>query len=221
MNSGIISGKEKLFGIMHQKTVFAYGDHLLNKAYKPMVIKEFTSRLCIKSYDPSDYPYCLTVYSDPQLTRFFDHGRPRTQAEIKAYIEERGSYFFDQGIPFGLFSVFLKEDASFIGQVDIVPTGNPGEVEIGWIFCKEFQNFGYCSESVKEFLIPFVKNLSRNKVEVYGKVIDRIVATAHPENLASQRIMQKAGLSFFKRGLRYGGNPRNWYQLNLGKQNEQ
>lgn len=50
------------------------------------------------------------------------------------------------------------------------------------------------------------------------KTIDRIVATAHPQNIPSQKIMSKSGLEYFKTGFRYNGNPRNWYALNLGAQ---
>jgi len=183
-----------------------------------LTIEKYTTRLYIRSYNEYDYEDCLSIYSDPELTRFFDHGKPRSKFEIDAYLEERGLYFSQRDLPFGLFSVFLKDGVTFIGQVDVVPTGEPGEVEIGWIFRKEFQNLGYCSESVISFLIPFIKNLSKEKIEVSEQVIDRIVATAHPDNTPSQRIMEKAGLSFFKTSLRYGGNPRKWYALNLGQQ---
>lgn len=185
----------------------------------PLIIESNTERLYIRSYTDNDYLSCLLIYSDPDLTRFFDHGKPRTKAEIDTYIEERGVYFFQKGFPFGLFSVFLKDSLNFIGQVDAVPTENPGEVEIGWIFRKEFQSLGYCTESIIFFLIPLIKKLATEKIEVAGKIIDRIIATAHPENKASQRIMEKAGLSFYKEGLKYGGNPRNWYKLELGDEN--
>lgn len=187
----------------------------------PQIVKieKTTERLYIRSYDRSDYENCLLLYADPVLTHFFDHGKPRSKDEINTYLAERGDFFFQKGLCFGLFSVFLKDKKTFIGQIDAVPTGIPGEVEIGWIFFKEFQNFGYCSESIILFLIPLIKNLANNKIEASGKVIDRIVATAHPQNKASQRIMEKAGLSFYKNGLRYGGNPRNWYKYNLGNSN--
>lgn len=186
---------------------------------KAVFIEKNTDRLYIRSYTSDDYEDCLSLYSNPVLTRFFDHGKPRTKTQIDAYLKERGDYFFQKGLPFGLFSVFLKNNGTFIGQIDVVPTGEPGEVEIGWIFLKEFQNRGYCSESVISFLIPLIKELVNDNVEVAGKIINRIIATAHPENKASQRIMIKAGLSYYKKGLRYGGNPRNWYELTLGNQN--
>ena len=185
---------------------------------RALTIEKSTHRLYIRSYSIDDKE-CFAMYSDPDLTRFFDHGQPRTKTEIDIYLEERGAYFFQQGLPFGLFSVFLKHSLTFIGQVDVVPSGEAGEVEIGWIFLKEFHNRGYCSEAVKFFLIPFIKDLAKEKVEVEGKPIHRIIATAHPENKASQRMMEKAGLSFYKQGLRYRNNPRNWYELKLGDKN--
>lgn len=180
-----------------------------------LTIETETPRLYIRSYHTCDYEDCLAIYSNPELTHFFDHGEPRAKAEVDEYIASRGLYFFEKGLPFGLFSVFLKDYKTFIGQVDLVPTEDPGEVEIGWIFRKEFQNFGYCSEAVIDFLIPFAKILAKKNIESNGKKISSIIATAHPKNLASQRIISKSGLSFYREGLRYGGKPRNWYKKTL------
>ena len=78
---------------------------------------------------------------------------------------------------------------------------------------------GERSESVIFFLSPLLKDLAQKRVQASGKIIDRITATAHPENKASQRIMQKSGLSYYKKSLKYGGKQRNWYELKLGNQN--
>jgi len=185
-----------------------------------VLIKSSTPRLQIKSYDPSDYKNSFSMYTCPILTRYFDHGKPRTKPEVDTFISKRGTYYFNKGTPFGLFSVFLKENNAFIGQVDLVPTGKPGEVEIGWIFKKDYQNFGFCSEVITFFLMPFIQNLIREEVQSSGVVINRVIATAHPENKASARIILKAGLTFFKKELRYEGNPRNWYELNLESSNK-
>jgi RimJ/RimL family protein N-acetyltransferase len=182
---------------------------------KSQITEGFTDRLYIRSFNDEDFIYSLSLYSDPLLTQFYDHGKPRNETEVEAYIEERESYLLSTGLPFGIFSVFLRDKRTFIGQIDVVPTGEPGEVEIGWIFLKEYQNQGYCSEAVNFFLIPFIKELAKKKIKIGGHVINRVIATAHPDNKPSQRIMEKIGLSFYKTGLRYNGNPRNWYELNL------
>ncbi len=176
-----------------------------------------TERLSIQSYEDKDYAQCVELYSDADLTKFFDHGRPRTPLEIDNYIDERSRLYQRQNLPFGLFSVFIKKCNSFAGQVDLVPTGVPGQLEIGWIFKKEFQNQGYCSEAVNSFLIPMVKELQEKNFQVFGKVINEIIATAHPENKPSQKVIKKAGLLFYKKGLRYAGNPRLWFKYQLNK----
>jgi len=179
-------------------------------------IEGVTDRLYIRSYLSEDFERCLSLYGDGELTRYFDHGKPRSEKEIVGYVRDRGSRYFDQGYPFGIFSVFLKEGDVFVGQVDLVPTENPGEVEIGWIFKKEFHHQGLCSEAVISFLMPLVRKIVEMKVVSRGEIVHRVIATAHPENIPSNKIIQKAGLSFYQLGLRYGGKPRNWYGLDLG-----
>ncbi len=176
-------------------------------------IEAFTDRLFIRSYE-EDFERCLSLYGDGELTRYFDHGKPRTYKEIIEYVGDRGSRYFDQGLPFGIFSVFLKEGV-FVGQVDLVPTENPGEVEIGWILLEKFHGQGLCSEAVMSFLMPLVQRIVNMKLKSRGVVINRVIATAHPENIASNKIIQKAGLMLYQKELRYGGKPRNWYCLNL------
>ncbi|MBX3718726.1 MAG: GNAT family N-acetyltransferase [Parachlamydiales bacterium] len=174
-----------------------------------------TEHLYIRSYLSEDFDRCVALYGDKEITKYFDHGEPRSPAETLDFINERGRRYFDQGQPFGLFSVFLKENRAFIGQVDLVPTGIPGEVEIGWILRKEFQGHGYCSEAVLNFLLPLIEKIREMGFESNGLVVNRVIATAHPENIASNRMIQKAGLSLYQKQLRYGGKPRNWYCLNL------
>ena len=84
---------------------------------KDIKIEKSTDRLYIRSYTEDDYENCLSLYSDPILTQFFDHGKPRTKLEIDRYIEKRGRFFLKKDLPFGLFSVFLSDRVTFIGQV--------------------------------------------------------------------------------------------------------
>jgi RimJ/RimL family protein N-acetyltransferase len=182
-----------------------------------LVVEGMTDRLYIRSYIPEDFERCQSLYGDAELTRYFDHGKPRSKKEIVEYVRDRGSRYFDQGLPFGIFSVFLREGNVFVGQVDLVPTENPGEVEIGWIFNGEFHHQGLCSEAVMGFLMPLVRKIVEMGVVSKGEIVRRVIATAHPENIPSNKVIQKAGLTFYQFGLRYGGKPRNWYGLDLGE----
>ncbi len=201
----------KLFIVKHKQDA----EICINSNFQKLSIEGKTNRLFIRSYLDVDFNDCLALYSDKEVTKYFDHGEPRSERAIFEYIQERGRRYFDCGEPYGLFSVFLKDSSIFIGQVDLVPTDNPGEVEIGWIFHKAFQNKGYCSEAILEFLMPVINEIRKEEFKANGLVVNKIIATAHPENIPSNKIMQKAGLSLYHFQLRYGGKPRNWYCLNL------
>ena len=180
-------------------------------------IEAHTDRLYIRSYLEKDFDESSFLYSDKELTQFFDHGEPRKKNEIYDYLEERGCRYFNQGVPFGIFSLFLKETNQFVGQIDLVPTENPGEVEIGWIIRKEFHHQGLCTESVLEFLMPFINKIAQMGYTSNGTTVNRVIATAHPKNIPSNKIIQKAGLALYQTKLRYDGKPRNWYFLELKK----
>jgi RimJ/RimL family protein N-acetyltransferase len=174
-------------------------------------IQTTTQRLYIRSYIEADFSHCLKLYSDENITKYFDQGTPKSYREIQEHVNDRGVRYFSRQEPYGLFSVFLKDTNEFIGQVDLVPTEIPGELEMGWIFHKQFHGKGYCSEAVLEFLIPLIKETRKLKFKTNNKIVNRVMATAHPENIPSNRMIIKAGLKLYKTGLRYGGQPRNWY----------
>lgn len=180
-----------------------------------LCVEVVTKRLFIRSYLDKDFNQCLSLYGNKEITRYFDHGNPRNNREIVDYVKERGGWYFNKSEPFGLFSVFLKENDVFIGQVDLVPTEVPGEVEIGWIFHQQFHNKGYCSEAILEFLLPFINKIHAKGIKSKGILVHRVIATAHPENIASIKVIQKAGLVKYQFKKRYQENPRNWYACSI------
>ncbi len=87
-----------------------------------------TDNLYVRSYKDEDFENCVLLYGDEGITKFFDHGKPRSRKEVEDYVAQRGRRYFNRGEPFGLFSIFDKQDMSFMGQVDLLPTGEPGVV---------------------------------------------------------------------------------------------
>ncbi|MCH9634054.1 MAG: hypothetical protein S4CHLAM7_07920 [Chlamydiae bacterium] len=190
-------------------------DIIFSNNENSLFIKAHTERLVVKSYQDIDFENAVSLYGNPELTKFFDHGEPRTLVEIQNYLSCRGTYYFKHGRPFGIFALFLKGKHDCIGHIDIVPTEQRGEVEIGWIMHKEYQGKGYCSEAVLQFLMPFIDILKNRNIMVNGGPVNKVMATAHPENLSSNKVITKAGLKLYKQENRYKENPRNWYRLKL------
>ncbi len=173
-----------------------------------------TDRLYIRSYRPEDFKDCVALYGDPTITQYFDHGRSRSRNEVEELIHEKGNKYFLQGEPFGLFSIFYKDDMSFLGQIDLLPSDEPGEVEIGFILHEKFQNQGFCTEAVRAFLFDFVEEINNHGFKCKGMPITRVIATAHPENEPSKALLKKVGMTLDKFQERFS-SPRLWYSYPL------
>jgi RimJ/RimL family protein N-acetyltransferase len=177
-----------------------------------------TDRLLIRSYQEEDFEDCVLLYGDKELIKYFDYGVIRTRDEVKNLISEKTCNYFNKGRPFGLFSVFLKESMTFIGQMDLLPLDGSNTVEIGFIVRKEFHGRGYCIEAVKSLIFDYLKTINSSHKDVCLPILE-VVATVHPDNLPSIRVLEKAGMKFEKFQERFKA-PRLWYYLSLTRKNE-
>jgi len=180
------------------------------KYKKHLQVKVETKRLIIYSYHKSHFDDCLALYGDPVLTKYFDHGKPRSNEEVKQLIKEKADKYFDHGLPFGLFSIFDKENGNFIGQFDLIPATDPQVVEIGCIFHRPYHNRGYCPEVVKCFLNEYIEKINQMFRRTKRTLITKAIATTHPKNFASIRMIKLVGMKYEKTESRFG-TYRKWF----------
>lgn len=169
-----------------------------------------TDRLYIRSYLEEDFENYVSLYGDTEITKYFDHGKPRSRLETEKLIEETGNKYFREGEPFGSFSIFDKKTMAFIGQVDLVPCEEPGSVEIGCILCRPYQGMGYSKEAIRALVVDYVNELNNKNFNSKYLPIEKVIATAHPDNAASHKIVKGLEMKFDKFQERFG-NPRLWY----------
>lgn len=170
-----------------------------------------TERLLVRSYEQEDFDKCVKLYEDKVLTRYFDNGEPRSRKEIEELIQDKTKYFLNFE-PFGLFSIFRKEDMTFIGQIDVMPYEQPGVVELGCIFDRRYHNQGFCPEVLRAVIFEYIKILNKKGIKCNGQLVYKVMATVHPKNFASKRIIHNIGMQLDKTEERFG-NPRLWYSL--------
>ena len=169
-----------------------------------------TGRCLIESYKTKDYSKCLALYGDPLISKYFDHGKPKSEEEIKQLIKDRSEKFLKAGVPLGLFSIFDKFSGEFIGQCDLFPAEEPGTLEVGCILSKPYQNKGIGTEVVRTLIHDYVTFLNVNGITYNGRAFERIIGTAHPNNKASNGLIHKLGMTFEKEEMRFG-HPRGWF----------
>jgi ribosomal-protein-alanine N-acetyltransferase len=177
-----------------------------------------TKRLRIRSYHELDFENCVELYGHDLITKYFDHGKPRSRDEVEQLISSKVDKYFYSKKPFGIFSVFPLDGINFLGQIDFVPTEEKGSFEIGFIFHRKYHNQGFCSEAVNAIIYNYTKVLNSINDCWEELPVNKIIATVHPENYASLRVIEKAGLNLDKIQSRFG-QPRLWYSIPINYTN--
>ena len=146
-----------------------------------------TERLIVREYQKKDIADLFEMASDKDVTKFL-HFKPYTdKKEAKKRISWLNKHY--KHSPYiSSFAVELKENGKVVGDIAIsnYRAKAGGIVEIGYMFNKDYQGKGLCTESVKG-VFKFIKEKGFAK---------RIHATHDTENVASGKVMQKAGMTF-------------------------
>ncbi len=173
-----------------------------------------TKRLYMRPLDGNnDLADSVNLYGRAEENRYFESG-PKTAEETAKYIDEFATQQFRDFPPFGIYVVSRTDNDEVIGHADFftIDQERPGEdVEIGFILKSEHQGKGYGTE-IAQGLTSYARDLHSQG----NPRVKRLVATAHPENKGSWKILEKLGMQFLEQVEKFNG-PRRVYELNLSK----
>jgi len=141
-----------------------------------------TERLNIRNIRATDFDDMYEYMSDEDVMKY----------ESNSFSRESLETFLDEVIPSNrFFALILKKTNKMIGHIYVGKT-NPekfNEYNVGYILNPKYHKQGYCTEAVKV--------LCKYAFDVLHA--HRLTAKCNPENVASWRVMEKAG--FVKEGL--------------------
>ncbi|MEG4291216.1 GNAT family N-acetyltransferase [Microcoleus sp. C2C3] len=143
-----------------------------------------TARLYLRQFTPEDLDDLYRIYSDPEIMKYLGGVRTREATEIAIHTmlkcwEENN---------FGMWALVHKIDRKMIGRCGLFFLDKTPEVELGYTLDKAYWNQGLATEASFASLNYGFQILK----------LERIVAVARPENIASQRVMQKVGMKYEK-----------------------
>jgi GrpB-like predicted nucleotidyltransferase (UPF0157 family)/dephospho-CoA kinase len=147
-----------------------------------------TKRLILKFLELSDLKDLVALRSDPDVMKYIGDGSVHTEERVKDFLinilipyqEKHGT---------GFFAVFEKESGDFIGQAGLFHLGfydNQPDIELAYRLHKRYWGKGYATELAIALIKWGFEHLE----------ITKIVAGAEIENIASQKVLLKAGFDF-------------------------
>jgi RimJ/RimL family protein N-acetyltransferase len=162
-----------------------------------------TRRLILRTLRPEDLDSLFALYSDPEIRRYFPDGTltyERTREEL--------DWFLKGGDPehprLGLWATIHKETDRFIGRCGLIPWTIEGrqEVEVAYLLAKGCWRQGLGAEIAGALVRYGFEQLQ----------LSRLIALIDPENRASIRTAEKAGLRFERR-IEHEGSPCSLYAI--------
>ena len=158
-----------------------------------MSVRLETARLVLRAFEPRDAEAWVAMASDPDFRRYLPPGPAPTIEIFQSAIERRHAMERERG--YAMWAVDLKETGALVGQCGFQPVERTGpEVELAYHFNKASWNKGYATEAAIAVL-----------AHAFGSIgLDRVIAVVFPENVASWRVLEKAGMRFEGTATYYG-----------------
>ena len=172
-----------------------------------------TERLLLRAWRDEDVDAMARICSDPQTMRYMLPPRPLTYAEAALDVENLREHWLRHG--FGHWAVEELESGRLVGRTGIKRHPDwhrdPLNTEVGWLYDRAVWGRGFATEGALASVRFCFEELGRPEV----------ISIAHPDNVASHRVMQKAGLTFAGRGRwEERGLPVVWYSASRAGRSE-
>jgi RimJ/RimL family protein N-acetyltransferase len=161
-----------------------------------------TARLLLRLWREDDLDAYARICADPEVTRYVIGPLSRQESEEQVWRfvrhwEERG---------FGLWAVEHRASGGFIGFIGLLhqhdwPIGEH-KTEVGWRLDRAYWGRGLATEGARASV--------RYGFEELG--LERIISIINPQNLASRRVAEKAGLTLHGE-VRFRGYDAVWYAI--------
>jgi RimJ/RimL family protein N-acetyltransferase len=149
-----------------------------------------TERLVLRRFTDDDVENLVELDSDPDVMRFINGGRPTPRDEVENVLLPMFLDYHKRSAGYGFWAAVEKSTERFVGWFHLRPAegAQPGEVELGYRLRKSAWGKGYGTEGSRGLIQKGFAELG----------VERVVASTMVGNVASRRVMEKAGLEFVR-----------------------
>ena len=149
-----------------------------------------TQRLVLRRFTEDDSANLVELDGDPEVMRFINGGRPTPRTEIESEVLPAFLDYYERYRGYGFWAAIEKSTGLFVGWFHFRPAEGspPGEVELGFRLRRSTWGKGYATEGSRALVDKGFAELG----------VERVVASTMVVNVASRRVMEKAGLRFVR-----------------------
>ena len=146
-----------------------------------------TEHLVLRRFTEADVDNLLDLDGDPEVMRFLTGGKSTPRDVVESKTLPRFLDYYERSERFGFWAAIEKSTGKFVGWFEFRPPegGGPEEVDLGYRLSRSAWGKGYATEGSRALIRKGFTELG----------VRRVVAETMAVNVASRRVMEKAGLT--------------------------
>jgi RimJ/RimL family protein N-acetyltransferase len=150
-----------------------------------------TDRLRLRAFTPGDLDDLYLVFGDAEVMTYISGGKPRTREATRTGLLRTIEGWRERG--FGLWAVVEKDTGRVIGYCGLIFLEGTTEIELAYGLAKSSWGKGLATEAARAGLRFGFEELK----------LERIVAVVNPQNIPSQRVLEKLGMKYTRNAHHY------------------
>lgn len=143
-----------------------------------------TARLVLRPLLPVDAVSLFQIYQTQGVLRYFPNPNPPQLDRVQRFIAGQQAHWKEHG--YGNWGILLEGRNEIIGWAGLQTLPELDETEVGFLLDRPFWGKGYATEAARASLQFGFERFN----------LDQIIALVHPDNLASQHVIEKCGMLF-------------------------
>ncbi len=165
-----------------------------------------TDRLHIRPVEATEEEYDRygALFGNKDVMEKYATGQTKTREEMKARIHDIWAKRWREHDPYSGMAVLKKDTNEFVGHIVLGHGNEPGEAELAGLETRDFWGNGYGLEAATAIVREYAPITVREGYLLDGKPLERIVATARPDNPASVAILENVGMQVVRAEEKYG-----------------
>ncbi len=146
-----------------------------------------TPRLRLRPFVPEDARPLYRILCQENILQYFPNPGQPTLDRVERLVQRQIDHW--QAHHYGWWAVIPHGQVDLAGWNGLQYLPETGEIEVGYLLSKPFWGRGYATEGT----------LATLEFGFFTLELDEIVGLVHPDNLASQRVLEKSGLTYTRR----------------------
>ncbi len=161
-----------------------------------------TARLSLRPFTKQDSKPLCQILSVPGVLEYFPSSDPLDLERVQKLVERQINHWEDHN--YGWWAVEPDRAGELVGWSGLQYLPETDEIEIGYLLSKPYWGKGLATESAIAGLDYGFNSLG----------IEKIIGIVHPENVASQNVLEKIGLKFQEQADYFGMECYKYLALN-------